>query len=469
MCRQPSLEAQASRRPAGLPVTGLFSPQSSLTATEGLFCDSIGASTSPAVSEMCTERTAYYRQDSSTSCCSSMSCSSVFSPTAVRQQSPPSSGCCSSRQQQGCHAAGAGYLSHHAPVLPTWEIPEEHTRMPSRSQALLGMHSSNGMHMSSSMPLHTRPLQSDYEAWLAASGQLAPAAAAAPAASQMRRPHSLELPALDMRQASSGSSRASQRRYSYHHGPSNMPLSSSYGRPPTMPHSHTAPQFADEGLAAAAAYGSRPSRHGSGHFNAVLPSVPDGMPACNSSSSSRLPADYGCDEFLLDEQVQAMLVDVISHVGGELAAAAPASNAADLSLQQQRSMARRTGSLSRQASMDTPHSSRAAATPAAVPAPVGSGDAAADALAALNSYMQRHEQQKQRHQQCISAAAAAASLSSSPGSSNCGMPAGLAGLVGAAGAAGLSRQAQAKLQELMAAQQMQLEIQMELLQLLSAA
>jgi hypothetical protein len=247
-----------------------------------------------------------------------------------------------------------------------------------------------------------------------------------------------------------------------------------------MPHSHAAAaarQYADEAAAAAAAsYGSKPSRHGSGHFSGVLPSVPD-VPACSSS----LPADYGSDEFLLDEQVQAMLVDVISQVGGELAAAAPASTAvaAELNLQQQqRNMVRRSGSLSRQMSVDTPYGratgmpAAAAAAPAAALAPAtpagcSSSDAAADALAALNSYMLRHEQQKQRHQQCISAAAAAAALNVSGSPS--GLPAGMAGLASLAGAAGLSRQAQAKLQELMAAQQMQLEIQMELLELLSAA
>jgi hypothetical protein len=204
-----------------------------------------------------------------------------------------------------------------------------------------------------------------------------------------------------------------------------------------------------------------------------------------------MPADYGSDEFLLDEQVQAMLVDVISAVGGEAQAPAPAPAAAsmaaaEMKLQQQRSMMRRADGLSRQMSAGASYS-RLPGMPKAAPASAfagGSFDTASDALSALNSYMMRHEQQKQRHQQCISAAAAAAALNasnnggSSPAASNqfgynsspaAGMSGAMSGLAGLAGAVGLSKQAQVKLQELMAAQQMQLEIQMELLQLLSAA
>jgi hypothetical protein len=259
-----------------------------------------------------------------------------------------------------------------------------------------------------------------------------------------------------------------------------------------MPYSHTAAaaaaaarQHTDE---ATAAYGSWLSRQHASHLDAVLPSVPD-VPEVPDFSGS-VPADYGAEEFLLDEQVQAMLVDVISASGSELPVAAPAGKAAaELQLQQQqRSMVRRSEGLPRQMSADSSYGrlpGMPKAAPAPAPAPAGgSFDSASDALSALSSYMMRHEQQKQRHQQCISAAAAAAALnaSSSGGSSpagpsvsySSGMPAGamsggVSGLVSLAGTAGLSRQAQVKLQELMAAQQLQLEIQMELLQLLSAA
>jgi hypothetical protein len=301
----------------------------------------------------------------------------------------------------------------------------------------------------------------------------------------------MELPAMEMRQQAS-SSRVNQRRYSYHQGPSHMPPSGSFnhGRPPAMPYTHTAAaaarQFADD-VASSAAYGSSwSSRQHSSHFTAVLPSVPN-VPDCSSS----VPADYGSKEFLLDEQVQAMLVDVVSSVCNDVAAPAPAparTAATEMKLQQQRNMMRRADGLSRQISADASYD-RLPGMPKAAPAPASAGgsfDSAADAVAALNSYMMRHEQQKQRHQQCISAAAAAAALNasnsggSSPAGANNnvgynssvpagGMSGGVSGLVGLAGAVGLSKQAQVKLQELMAAQQMQLEIQMELLQLLSAA
>ncbi|KAF6251698.1 hypothetical protein COO60DRAFT_1674814 [Scenedesmus sp. NREL 46B-D3] len=318
-------------------------------------------------------------------------------------------------------------------------------------------------------PRSMTPRQTDYEAWLAASGQLAAVAPAAPpAAAMLRRPHSVELPPLELRRHSS-SSRVSRRRYSYHQSPSHMPPARSLnaGKPLAMPHSHTAArQYADETAAAAAAaaatsmYGHwSSSRHNNSHFNAVLPSVPD-----EADCDSSLPADYGSDEFLLDEQVQAMLVDVISAAGGELPAAAPAGMPpAEFKVQQQQHMVRRCDSPSQHMNAEAAHG-RHPGMPAAAPAPAapaGCGDAAADALAALGSYMMRHEQQKQRHQQCLLAAAAAAahSVSSSGGSSPVSYSAivtmsagGASGLSGLAGAVGLSRAAQAKLQELMAAQ-----------------
>ncbi|KAF8067124.1 hypothetical protein HT031_002171 [Scenedesmus sp. PABB004] len=216
-----------------------------------------------------------------------------------------------------------------------------------------------------------------------------------------------------------------------------------WGSPPSSPSSSWA-----SGRAAAARNGGRRA------VSLDLPSVPYGIARSGSGGSSSSSASarsdsftfsspscgsgYACAPSLAQQQLllqqQAMAACDYAAAGGDVDGHLQAMMAELLQLSE---LAAAAGRLA------PPRMDAAAAQAAFSRLPPVSSDG-------LSSYATLHRAQRLKHERCLSVATAAAFY----------------GPDGVVSAEGLSEEAQAKLQELMIAQQLQLQIQTELLQLL---